>query len=35
MPGIPSGRHPERHGFAPESGRWMPGIAIRQARFKP
>lgn len=29
------GRHPERHGFAPESGRWMAGIAIRQARFKP
>lgn len=28
-------QHPERHGFAPESGRWMPGIAIRQVRFKP
>ena len=29
------GRHPERHGFAPENGRWMPGISIRQLRFKP
>lgn len=29
------GRHPERHGFAPENGRWMPEIAIRQLRFKP
>lgn len=28
-------RHPERHGFAPENGRWMPGIFIRQMRFKP
>lgn len=28
-------RHPERHGFAPENGRWMPGIVIRQKRFKP
>ena len=29
------GQHPERHGFAPENGRWMPEIAIRQMRFKP
>jgi plasmid stabilization system protein ParE len=28
-------RNPERHGFAPENGRWMPDIAIRQLRFKP
>ncbi len=28
-------RHPERHGFAPENGRWMPAISIRQMRFKP
>ncbi len=28
-------RHPERHGFAPENGRWMPEVAIRQLRFKP
>lgn len=29
------GRHPERHGFAPENDRWMPEIVIRQLRFKP
>jgi plasmid stabilization system protein ParE len=29
------GRHPERHGFAPENGRWMPMVCIRQMRFKP
>lgn len=23
------GRHPERNGFAPENGRWMPEVAIR------
>lgn len=28
-------RHPERYGFAPENGRWMPAISIRQMRFKP
>ena len=28
-------KHPERHGFAPENGRWMSGIPIRQMRFKP
>ena len=28
-------QHPERYGFAPENGRWMPGISIRQMRFKP
>lgn len=28
-------RHPERHGFAPENGRWMPGISIHPMRFKP
>ena len=28
-------RHPERNGFAPENGRWMPNILIRQTRFKP
>lgn len=28
-------QHPERHGFAPENGRWMPQISIRQMRFKP
>ncbi|GAA5127037.1 type II toxin-antitoxin system RelE/ParE family toxin [Luteolibacter yonseiensis] len=27
--------HPERHGFAPENGRWNPEIPIRQLRFKP
>jgi plasmid stabilization system protein ParE len=29
------GQHPERHGFAPENGRWLPGVSIRQMRFKP
>ena len=29
------GQHPERHGFAPENGRWPPDISIRQMRFKP
>jgi plasmid stabilization system protein ParE len=28
-------QHPERHGFAPENGRWMPRISIRQMRLKP
>lgn len=28
-------QHPERYGFAPENGRWMPGVSIRQTRFKP
>lgn len=28
-------QYPERYGFAPENGRWMPGISIRQMRFKP
>lgn len=28
-------RHPERNGFAPENGRWMPEISIRQMRLKP
>ena len=28
-------QHPERYGFAPENGRWMPGISIRQLQFKP
>ena len=28
-------QHPDRHGFAPENGRWMPEIAVRQVRFKP
>ncbi len=28
-------QHPERHGFAPENGRWMSGTPIRQMRFKP
>lgn len=27
--------HPERHGFAPENGRWRVDLAIRQMRFKP
>lgn len=27
--------HPERHGFAPENGRWKAWISIRQMRFKP
>lgn len=27
-------QHLERYGFAPEDGRWMPGISIRQMRFK-
>ena len=29
------GRHPERHGLAPENGRWMAEVAVRQVRFKP
>ena len=28
-------QHPEQDGFAPENGRWLPGISIRQMRFKP
>jgi plasmid stabilization system protein ParE len=28
-------KHPERHGFAPENGRWRADISIRQMRFKP
>ena len=28
-------QNPERYGFAPENGRWMPGVSIRQMRFKP
>ena len=28
-------QHPEQHGVAPENGRWMPGISVRQLRFKP
>ena len=28
-------QHPEQHGLAPENGRWMTGISIRQMRFKP
>lgn len=28
-------QHPERHGFAPENGLWMPWYSIRQLRFKP
>lgn len=28
-------QHPERHGFAPENGRWLPEISIRQMQFKP
>jgi plasmid stabilization system protein ParE len=28
-------QHPERHGFAPENGRWLSGVSIRQMRFKP
>lgn len=31
----PLRRHPERFGFAPENGRWLPEIAIRQMRLKP
>jgi plasmid stabilization system protein ParE len=27
--------HPERHSLAPENGRWLPAITIRQLRFKP
>jgi hypothetical protein len=27
--------HPTRHGFAPENGRWMPSVSMRQMRFKP
>jgi hypothetical protein len=27
--------HHERNGFAPENGRWMPNIVIRQKRFRP
>ena len=29
------GQQPERHGFAPENGRWRSEISIRQMRFKP
>lgn len=28
-------QNPERYGFAPENGRWIPEIPIRQMRFKP
>ena len=28
-------QNPERYGFAPENGRWLPRIVIRQMRFKP
>jgi mRNA-degrading endonuclease RelE of RelBE toxin-antitoxin system len=28
-------KNPEHHGFAPENGRWLPKISIRQLRFKP
>ncbi len=28
-------QHSERYRFAPENGRWLPGISIRQMRFKP
>lgn len=28
-------QHPERFGHAPENGRWMPSLTIRQMRFKP
>jgi plasmid stabilization system protein ParE len=28
-------RHPERNGFAPENGRWMSAVSIRQMRFQP
>ena len=28
-------QHPERHGFAPENGRWLPHLTIRQLRFQP
>jgi hypothetical protein len=28
-------QRPERHGFAPENGRWRPELKIRQMRFKP
>jgi hypothetical protein len=27
-------KHPERHGFARENGRWRADVAIRQIRFK-
>ncbi len=28
-------QHPERFGYAPENGRGMPALSIRQMRFKP
>jgi plasmid stabilization system protein ParE len=28
-------QHPERFGCAPENGRWLPALIIRQMRFKP
>ncbi|GAA5138966.1 hypothetical protein GCM10023213_18860 [Prosthecobacter algae] len=28
-------QHPERHGFAPENGRWQPHLELRQMRFVP
>jgi len=28
-------QHPERFGYAPENGRWMSALSIRQMRFKP
>lgn len=28
-------KHPERHGFAPENGRWRADVKIRQMHFKP
>ncbi len=27
--------NPTRHGFAPENGRWMPHLKLRQMRFRP
>ena len=27
--------HPQRHGFAPENGRWHSEVALRQMHFRP
>lgn len=27
--------YPERNGFAPENGRWLPEVSTRQKRFRP
>lgn len=28
-------KHPTRHGFAPENGKWLPELQVRQMLFRP